>query len=99
MTEESFTDLDIEMVAAAMGLPQHVADKAKDMMANGMECDRCHQRIFGEGLSGMFSFTADTPLMPTPSPPVILCQPCGYLTAAYMGINAAREVCERNGWS
>ena len=96
---EEYTDLDIEMVAAAMGLPQNVADFAKKIMAEGMECDRCRTVVRGEDLSGMFSFQADSPLMPTPSPPTILCQACGYLTAAFMGINAAKEVCERNGWS
>lgn len=96
---DEVTELDIDMVAATMGLPQNVADFAKKMIAEGMECDRCGTVVRGEDLSGMFSFVADSPLMPTPSPPTILCQRCGYLTAAFMGIQAAKEVCERRGWS
>jgi hypothetical protein len=92
-------DLEVDTAAALLGLPQEVADKAKQLLRDGQECDRCGFLSKGDDLNNMFAMTASTPRMPTPSPPSMLCQRCGYLTAAFMGVNAAKEVCERNGWS
>ena len=88
----------IDLTTAMMGLPPEVGELAKDIAKNGMPCHRCEALIQAEGLYDMFAFTADTPAMNTPSPPTILCQKCGYLTAAFMGIKAAAEVCEKHGW-
>lgn len=92
-------ELDVDMMAAALGLPDNVAAKAKEMIRNGMPCDRCGHLSKGEELDNVFAFIANTPKMPTSSPPSMLCERCGYLTAAFMGINAAKEICERRGWS
>lgn len=92
-------DLEVDTAAAMLGLSQEIADKAKELLHYGQVCDRCGTLIKGDDLSKMFAITASTPRMPTPSPPTVLCEACAYLTAAFMGINAAKEVCERNGWS
>jgi hypothetical protein len=92
-------DLEVDTAAALLGLSQEVADKAKELLHHGQECDRCGKLIKGNDLNRMFAMTASTPMMPTQSPPTMLCEQCAYLTAAFMGINAAKEVCERNGWS
>lgn len=87
--------LTIDAVAKSLGLPQEVADLAKDFLNNGVECHRCRVLVQGDDLNGLFSFVADTPMMDCASPPTILCQECGYRTAAFMGVQAAREVVEK----
>lgn len=89
----------IEQVAKALGLDDHIAAMARHYLEHGINCHRCMALIEGDDLNGMFAFQADSPIMDTPSPPTILCQKCGYLTAAFMGIQAAANVCERKGWT
>lgn len=89
----------VDQYTAMLGLPPEVGEMAKDILANGQPCMRCGDVVKGDDLNLMFAFTASSPIMPTPSPPTILCERCGYLTAAFMGIDAAKRRCYDRGWS
>lgn len=82
-----------------IGLLSSILDKAQDIAENGVDCDRCGetQRTPKE-LMGVMAFTAHSPVMENPSPPSLLCLKCSYLTAAFMGIKAAKKICEERGY-
>ena len=62
------------------------------------ECMKCGERLdTDEKLYYSFIATFRTPSIPTPSPPHVLCDPCGWRTAAYMGVRAAKRHCKEKG--
>lgn len=68
---------------------------AEEMREHGIECMRCGkvQRTPRE-VQGIFIFVAHVSYLPTPSPPHVLCEECGYRAAAFMGVEAAKRVVE-----
>ena len=66
-----------------------------EIRENGIECMRCRtlQKTPRE-IQGVFIFVAHTAYMPTPSPPHVLCEECGYRAAAFMGVEAAKRIVE-----
>lgn len=92
---EGTTADDIDFMAQLAGIGPDIADMAKDILANGLKCDRCGQVQHGADLMGMFAMVAHSPLMNTPSPPTNLCAECGWRAAAFMGIQAAQERVDR----
>ena len=62
------------------------------------ECMRCEAKMTtNEEMYHSFIFVAASPSTRTPSPPHVLCEDCGWLTAAFMGVKVAKRYCEEKG--